>query len=140
MTELLHLIINFGHKLKTDYLPPVDLLALFLLLFPSLRELCPPFPLLEGACCGLFCIRSWLSRGLKKYKKGLKLIKKVVKKNFDLSGEKRSTSYLLQSILITIQGGNATSVIGTVHNDRKLEKIYNLYSVVIKKFRLSNLD
>ena len=135
------MIINFGHKSKTDYLPPVDLLALFLLLFPSLRELCPPFPpLLEGACCGLFCIRSWLSRGLKKYKKGLKLIKKVVKKNFDLSGEKRSTSYLLQSILITIQGGNATSVIGTVHNDRKLEKIYNLYSVVIKKFRLSNLD
>ena len=57
---------------------------------------------------------------------GLKLIKEVGKKNCDLTGEKRSTSYLLQSISIAIQHGNAASVMGTVYNDRKLEEIYNL--------------
>ena len=57
---------------------------------------------------------------------GLKLIKEVGKKIGDLTGEKRSTSYLLQSISIAIQRGNATSVMGTVFNDRKLEEIYNL--------------
>ena len=57
---------------------------------------------------------------------GLKLIKEVGKKIGDLTGEKRSTSYLLQSISIAIQHGNAASVMGTVYNDRKLEEIYNL--------------
>ena len=57
---------------------------------------------------------------------GLKLIKEVGKKIGDLTGEKRSTSYLLQSISIAIQRGNAASVMGTVYNDRKLEEIYNL--------------
>ena len=58
---------------------------------------------------------------------GLKLIKEVGKKNnCDLTGEKRSTSYLLQSISIAIQRGNAASVIGIVYNDRKLKEIYNL--------------
>ena len=47
-------------------------------------------------------------------------------KNWDLIGEKRSTSYLLQSISIAIQHGNAASVMGTVYNDRKLEEVYNL--------------
>ena len=57
---------------------------------------------------------------------GLKLIKEVGKTNCDLTGEKRSTSYLLQSISIAIQRGNTASVMGTVYNDRKLEEIYNL--------------
>ena len=57
---------------------------------------------------------------------GLKLIKEVGKKICDLTGEKRSTSYLFQSISIAIQRGNAASVMGTVYNDRKLEEIYNL--------------
>ena len=57
---------------------------------------------------------------------GLKLIKEVGKKNCDLTREKISTSYLLRSILIAIQRGNAASVMGTVYNDRKLEEIYNL--------------
>ena len=57
---------------------------------------------------------------------GLKLIKEVGKKNCDLTGEKRSTSYLLQSISIAIHRGNAVSVIGTVYNNRKLKEIYNL--------------
>ena len=34
---------------------------------------------------------------------GLKLIKEVGKKNCDLTGEKRSTSYLLQSISIAMK-------------------------------------
>ena len=57
---------------------------------------------------------------------GLKLMKEVGKKICDLTGEKRSTSYLFQSISIAIQRGNAASVMGTVYNDRKLEEIYNL--------------
>ena len=57
---------------------------------------------------------------------GLKLIKEVGKKNSDLTGEKTSTSYLLQFISIAIQHGNAASVMGTVYNDRKLEEMYNL--------------
>ena len=44
----------------------------------------------------------------------------------DPTGEKRSTSYLLQSISIAIQRGNAVSAMGTVYNDRKLEEIYIL--------------
>ena len=80
-------------------------------------------------------------RFLRIYPKNIpKEIFPVGKKNCDLTGEKRSTSYLLQSISIAIQCGNTSSVMGKVYNDRKLEKIYNLYSVVIKKFRLSNLD
>ena len=57
---------------------------------------------------------------------GIKLIKEVGRKICDLTGEKRSTSYLLQSISIAIQRGNAASVMGTVYNDRNLEEIYNL--------------
>ena len=67
---------------------------------------------------------------------GLRLIKEVGKKNCDLTGEKRSTSYLLQSISIAIQRGNAESVNGTVYNDRKL----NHQKIQIIIFRLiSNL-
>lgn len=69
---------------------------------------------------------------------GLKLIKEVGKKICDLTGEKRSTSYLFQSISIAIQRGNAASVMGTVYNDRKLEEIYNLQQKF--SFRLSFLD
>ena len=57
---------------------------------------------------------------------GLKLIKEVGKKIADLSGEKRSTSYLLQSISMAIQRGNAMSVLGTVKQERNLVEIYNL--------------
>ena len=45
---------------------------------------------------------------------GLKLIKEVGKKICELTGEKRSTSYLFQSISIAIQRGNAASVMETV--------------------------
>ena len=41
---------------------------------------------------------------------GIKLIKEVGRKICDLTGEKRSMSYLLQSISIAIQSGNAASV------------------------------
>ena len=59
--------------------------------------------------------------------KKLYIIVKVSKYTIcDLTGEKRSTSYLLQSISIAIQCGNAVSVMGTVYNDRNLEEIYNL--------------
>ena len=56
----------------------------------------------------------------------LKLIKEVGKTICDLTGEKKSTSYLLMFISIAIQRGNTGSVMGTVIKDRKLEEIYNL--------------
>ena len=64
----------------------------------------------------------------------LKLIKEVGKKISDLTGEKRSTSYLLQSISIAIQRGNAASVMGTVYNNKKLKEIYNLTKMTITPF------
>ena len=42
---------------------------------------------------------------------GLQLIKSLGKKIQDLSGEKRSTFYLFQSISVAIQRGNAASIL-----------------------------
>ena len=57
---------------------------------------------------------------IKKTKKTINIGRKIC----DVTGEKRSTSYLLQSISIANQRGNATSVMGTFYNDRNLEEIY----------------
>ena len=58
---------------------------------------------------------------IKKTKKTINIGRKIC----DVTGEKRSTSYLLQSISIAIQCGNASSAMKTVYNDRKLEKEYS---------------
>ena len=50
----------------------------------------------------------------------------VGRKICKLNDEKRSTSYLLQSISIKIQHSSAASVMGTVYNNRNLKEIYNL--------------
>ena len=42
------------------------------------------------------------------------------------TGEKRSTAYLIQSLSMTIQRGNAASVMGTVGPTKKLDEIYDL--------------
>ena len=59
-------------------------------------------------------------------KHGLKLIQELGSKITTITGEKRSTSYLLQSISMAIQRGNAKSILGTVRNQSKLEEIFYL--------------
>ena len=57
---------------------------------------------------------------------GAKLIKTIGKKIQDLTGEKRSTFFLFQSISMAIQRGNAASIMGTEGPTRKLDDIYDL--------------
>ena len=57
---------------------------------------------------------------------GLQLIKNIGKKIQDLTGEKRATFYLFQSISVAIQRGNAASVLGTVKPGKKLDEIFYL--------------
>ena len=56
----------------------------------------------------------------------LKFIKDIGMKIQDVTGEKRATSYLLQSLSMTVQRGNAASIMGTVGPTRKLDEIYDL--------------
>ena len=53
-------------------------------------------------------------------------IKEIGKRIQEVTGEKRSTSYLIQSISMSIQRGNAASILGTVGPTRKLDEIYDL--------------
>ena len=56
----------------------------------------------------------------------LKFIKDIGMKIQDVTGEKHATSYLLQSLSMTVQRGNASSIMGTVGTNRKLDEIYDL--------------
>ena len=56
----------------------------------------------------------------------LKFIKEVGKKIQENTGEKRATAYLIRSISMSIQRGNAASIMGTVGPTRKLDEIYDL--------------
>ena len=57
---------------------------------------------------------------------GLKFIKDIGSRIAETTGEKRSTSYLFQSIGIATQRGNASSIAGTVPTVKKLDEIYYL--------------
>ena len=57
---------------------------------------------------------------------GAHFIKNLGKKIQSLSGEKRSTFYLLQSISMATQRGNAASILGTVKSEKKLDKVFYL--------------
>ena len=54
------------------------------------------------------------------------LIKAIGKKIQDLTGEKRSTFFLYQSISMAVQRGNAASILGTVRSGEKLDEIFYL--------------
>ena len=56
---------------------------------------------------------------------GLKLIKEIGRKIQDVTGEKRSTFYLLQNISMAIQRGNASCVIGTVPVSEGLDEVFD---------------
>ena len=55
---------------------------------------------------------------------GLKLIKEIGRKICDITGEKRSTFFLLQNILMAIQRGNAACIIGTVPVSEGLDEVF----------------
>ena len=56
---------------------------------------------------------------------GLKLIKEIGRKICDVTGEKRSTFYLLQNISMAIQRGNAACIVGTVPVSEGLEEVFD---------------
>ena len=63
-------------------------------------------------------------------KHGLKLIQELGAKIANITGEKRSTSFLLQSISMAIQRGNAKSILGTVRNQIKLDEVFYLWPII----------
>lgn len=56
---------------------------------------------------------------------GLSLIKEIGRKIREVTGEKRSTFYLLQNISMAIQRGNAPCIIGTVPVSEGLEEVFD---------------
>ena len=52
--------------------------------------------------------------------------KEIGKKIQENTGEKRATEYLIQSLSMTLQRGNAASILGTVGPTSKLDEIYDL--------------
>ena len=57
---------------------------------------------------------------------GLKFVKEIGSKIADLSGEKRATSFLFQSISMAVQRGNVASIRGSVPNTKTLNELYYL--------------
>ena len=55
---------------------------------------------------------------------GLSLIKEIGAKIREVTGEKRSTFYLLQNISMAIQRGNAACIIGTVPVSEGLDEVF----------------
>ena len=56
----------------------------------------------------------------------LKFVKELGGRIALSNGEPRSTNYLLQSLGMAIQRGNAMSIVGTLPSQRKLDEIYYL--------------
>ena len=58
--------------------------------------------------------------------KRLKFVKEMGKMIQESTGEKRSTAFLIQSLFMSVQRSNASSIMGTVGQTRKLDEIYDL--------------
>ena len=58
--------------------------------------------------------------------KKARLVKNIGKKIQDVTGEKRATFFLFQSISMAIQRGNAASILGTIKSGEKLDEIFYL--------------
>ena len=56
----------------------------------------------------------------------LKFIKDLGKRIQENTGDKHAISYLIQSLSMTVQRGNAASILGTVGETKKLEEIYDI--------------
>ena len=57
---------------------------------------------------------------------GLKFIKDIGARMAEVTGEKRSTSYLFQGIGIATQRGNAAAILGTLPSTKALDEIFYL--------------
>ena len=57
---------------------------------------------------------------------GRKIVKEIGKRIQEVTGEKRSTFYLFQSISIAIQRGNAACIIGTAPSSEGLEEVFEI--------------
>ena len=57
---------------------------------------------------------------------GMKFIKEIGRKITEITGEKRATYHLFQSIGIATQRGNAASIFGTLPSGKKLDELYYL--------------
>ena len=57
---------------------------------------------------------------------GRRIIKEILKRIQEVTGEKRSTFYLFQSISIAIQRGNAACIIGTAPSLEGLEEVFEI--------------
>ena len=55
---------------------------------------------------------------------GHRLVKEIVKKVIEETGEKQSASFLFQSISIAIQRGNSNCILGTVPHSEGLDEIF----------------
>ena len=58
---------------------------------------------------------------------GYKFIKDVGKKIQEKTGNKNATSHILQAISMSVQRGNAHSIMGTLGPQRKLEEYFGIY-------------
>ena len=56
----------------------------------------------------------------------LGFIKDIGRRIQESTGEKRATSYLMQTIGIAIQRGNSQCILGTVKDSRKMDEVYYL--------------
>jgi len=59
---------------------------------------------------------------------GHKLVTSIGRKIMEVTGEKRSTSYLFQRISMAIMRGNSSCVLGTVPHSEGLEEVFEFVS------------
>ena len=77
----------------------------------------------------IFChITSCTRQNTKIQTNGHKLVKEIGKKVMEATGERQSSTYLLQAISIAIQRGNSSCVFGTVPQSEGLEEIFEFVS------------
>ena len=60
--------------------------------------------------------------------RGLKFVKEIGRKIQEKTGNKKATSHIIQAISMTVQRGNATSIMGTLGPLRKLEDFFDVIS------------
>ena len=56
----------------------------------------------------------------------LNFIKELGERIQENTGDKHATSYLIQSLSMTVQRGNAASILGTVGETKKREEFYDI--------------
>ena len=60
--------------------------------------------------------------------RGLKFVKEIGRKIQEKTGNTNATSHIIQTISMTVQRGNVTSIMGTLGPPRQLEDFFDLIS------------